>query len=220
MRMRKSTIYSGRYPTEADLAGRIGKDPNTIRKWVWAIIAGIQELKSEKIHFPMDGFVLTFVMSVDGTDCRIQEPRPFNKNWFSQKFKGAAVKYEVAIDVLTGRCVWINGPFQGSKSDIMIFRQGLKNHVPIGKLVIADKAYRGEPKFVSFPNHLDEASITELKKRVRARQETFFGRMKSFAILENTFHHKPVLERHKCCFEAVAVLVQYGIDNRRPLFTL
>ena len=62
-----------------------------------------------------------FNISVDGTDCPIHEPCPFDKAWFSQKFKGPGVKYEIAIDVLTGDCVWISGPYQASKSDIKIF---------------------------------------------------------------------------------------------------
>lgn len=213
-------FFLKKYPTEGDLASRMNKDPATIRKWVWCIILGIQELKAEKIVFPTEDSTLIFIVSVDGTDCRIEEPRPFNKSWFSQKFRGPAVKYEVALDVLTGRCVWINGPFQGSKNDLTIFRQGLKHLIPPGKYAIADKGYKGEPTCISFPNHLDDEDIKEFKKRVRARQETFFSRMKSFAVMEQRFRHKPVMEKHKACFEAVAIIVQYSIDNGSPLFSV
>lgn len=212
-------FFLKRYPTEEDMAGRLQKDPVTVRKWVWSIIFGLQELKADKICFPEDGFELVFVVTVDGTDCRIQEPRPFSKTWFSQKYKGPAVKYEVAIDVLSGRCVWVNGPFRGSKNDVTIYREGLKHLIPPGKFVIADKAYRGD-ETASPPNHLDEEDIAELKKRNRARQETFNSRLKSFKVLDDKFRHKPVMEKHKACFEAVAVLVQYGIDCGFPLFVI
>ena len=213
-------FFLKKYPTEGDMAARLKKDPGTIRKWVWAIIYGLQELRAEKIRFPVDGSHLIFLLSVDGTDCRIEEPRPFSKTWFSQKFKGAAVKYEVALDVLDGHCVWINGPFRGSKNDVTIFRQGLKNAIPAGKLVIADKGYRGEPGLVSFPNDLDDPEVREFKKRVRARQETFNARLKAFGVLSGRFRHKPVLKQHEACFVACAVIVQYGIENGSPLFSV
>lgn len=39
-----------RYPTEGDLAGRLKKDPSTIRKWVWTVIFGIQDLRAKKVN--------------------------------------------------------------------------------------------------------------------------------------------------------------------------
>lgn len=215
-------FFLKKYPDEGEMAALFKKDPVTVRKYVWMIIFGLQELKAEKVRFPTgEDCKLVFLVSVDGTDCRIQEPRPFDRTWFSQKFKGPAVKYEVALDVLTGRCAWINGPFKGGKSEITIFREeGLMDMIPDGHLAVADKGLRGEPSKVSFPNHLDPEEVAELKRRIRARQETFFARMKAFKSMSERFRHKPVLPKHKACFEAVAVLVQYGIDNGSPLFTL
>lgn len=43
-------FFLKRYPTEGDMALRLKKDPNTIRKWVWALIFGIQDLKAEKVR--------------------------------------------------------------------------------------------------------------------------------------------------------------------------
>eukprot|EP00171_Calliarthron_tuberculosum_P023094 IDg23094t1 len=40
-------------------------------------------------------------VSVDGTDCQIAEPRPFNRGWYSHKFKGPGVRYEVGIVIDT-----------------------------------------------------------------------------------------------------------------------
>ena len=50
-------------------------------------------------------------VTVDGTDFRIQEPIPFNPKWYSYKFKGPGLRYEVAICIKTGWIVWVNGPF-------------------------------------------------------------------------------------------------------------
>ena len=50
-------------------------------------------------------------ITVDGTDFRIQEPIPFNPKWYSHKFKGPGLRYEVAICIKTGCIVWVIGPF-------------------------------------------------------------------------------------------------------------
>lgn len=213
-------FFLKKYPTDGDMGTKFQKNPTTIRRWVWTVIFGLQELKATKIHFPNDGWEMTFTVSVDCTDCPIEEPRPFDRKWFSQKSKSAGVKYEVAIDVLTGNVVWVNGPFKASKSDVTIFREGLKNLLPEGKLVVGDKALRGEPESASVPNHLDHPDVAELKKRIRARQETFFARVKTFKVFREKFRHKPVMDMHQACFEAVAVVVQYGIENGSPLFRI
>ena len=64
-------------------------------------------------------------MSVDGTDCPVFEPWPFSKKMYSHKLNGPGVKYEVGVCLMTGRIVWTNGPFVGSKHDGNIFRNGL-----------------------------------------------------------------------------------------------
>jgi len=40
--------------------------------------------------------------SVDGTDCQIQEPLLFNAKWYSHKFKGPGLRYEVGVCISTG----------------------------------------------------------------------------------------------------------------------
>jgi hypothetical protein len=217
-------FFLKKYPRQDELETKMNKDAVTLRKWIWTIIYGLQDLKAEYIRFPNYGGLpntLTFIVSVDGTDCPIQEPRPFNNAWFSQKFKGPGVKYEIAVDVLTGDCVWISGPFMASKSDIKIFREdGLMALIPEGRLVIADKGYRGEPGVVSYPNHLDDEDVRDFKKRVRARHETFNGRLKTFDVLKQVFRHKPVLHQHKACLEAIAVITQCEINLGFKLFSI
>ena len=50
-------------------------------------------------------------ISVDDTACRIMEPAPFSPAWFSHKFHGPGLRYEVGISISSGYIVWINGPF-------------------------------------------------------------------------------------------------------------
>ena len=198
----------------------LDKDPATVCKWIWTITFSLQGLKATKTKFPTGNEShLIVIVSVDGTDCRIKEPQPFDQKWFSQKFKGMAVKCKVALDVLPGRCTWINGPFMGGKSKMMIFQEeSLMDLIPEEKLAVANKGLRSEPGKASFSNHLDKEKVAELKRWMRAHQKTFFACMKSFKVLSERFHHKLVMEKHKACFETVAVLVQCSIDNGFPHF--
>jgi hypothetical protein len=48
---------------------------------------------------------------VDGIDCRIREPRKIpSTEWFSQKFNGPGLTYELGIAIHQQKLVWIRGP--------------------------------------------------------------------------------------------------------------
>jgi hypothetical protein len=48
-------------------------------------------------------------LSVDCTDCRIQQKgRGFASYKFSSK---SALRYEVALDIMSGEIKWLNGPY-------------------------------------------------------------------------------------------------------------
>jgi hypothetical protein len=57
----------------------------------------------------------SFLLSVDGTHCRVQEPhsRP-NKNWFSHKHHKPCVAYEIGVHLFESRIVWVNGSFEAT----------------------------------------------------------------------------------------------------------
>ena len=50
-------------------------------------------------------------VSLNGTDCPIQEPSYFDKAWWSHKFNGPVVRYEIAVSIQTGWIVWVNSPY-------------------------------------------------------------------------------------------------------------
>ena len=67
------------------------------------------------------------LVSVDGTDFEIQEPWPYHRlhsrMWFSHKFKGPGLRYEVGLSILGGEIVWIGGPYAcGLWPDLKIFK--------------------------------------------------------------------------------------------------
>ena len=84
-------------------------------------------------------------ISIDGTDCMIPEQFPFDGMWYSHKFKGPGLRYEVGICILTRRMVWIMGGYPcGAYPDLKIFREGLSELLEEGEKVIADGEYKGE----------------------------------------------------------------------------
>jgi len=157
---------------------------------------------------------------VDGVHCPINEPQhetlSKNTKFYSHKFKGPALDYEIAIHLYENKVVWVNSPFNALKHDITIFRSALKGKIPKGKLVVADLGYRGEKGIVAIPNSHDTWEVQEFKGRARARQESFNKKIKNYKVLTEKFRHG--VEKHKMCFEACCVLGQYQLENGSPLF--
>ena len=162
-----------------------------------------------------------FVLSVDGTHCAIREPRlQPDRMWFSHKLNKPGLSYEIGLELFESRVAWINGPYKAGESDLTIFRKedGLKSKLPAGKLLIADKGYNNEEQICT-PNVFDSDELKNFKSRARARHETFNGRIKEFRILSERFRSNNI-EFHQTVFEAVCVLVQFSIENDRPLLSL
>lgn len=160
---------------------------------------------------------IVFFLSVDGTHCPIQEPRPFSTKWSSFKLGGKpGVNYEIGLSIKQSKLIWINGPTApGEQNDLAVFRQGLKARLPPGKRIIADKGYCGEDEFVSTYNELDPRELASFKERVCARHETFNKRVKMFSCLTKPFRHG--VENHKIAFEAICVLTILDFEHS-PLF--
>ncbi len=140
------------YDTEHVMAGRWGLDEETIRRRVRDCISKIQQLKAAKVVWGGFNEEDTFIITVDGTHCRIQEVRTDpGAKWYSHKFNAAGVTYELGIAIRSNRLVWINGPFPASQHDITTFRlaQGLKELIPDGKRAIGDSGHKGEPAKIS-----------------------------------------------------------------------
>lgn len=194
---------------------------------LWRWVRFIAALTAKKIKWdPLldDPNSEVFIVTVDGTNFRTTEKKhpTLNKDpkMFDKKSNGAGVKYEVAIAVFRSKVVSILGPFPASVHDMTVFRMKLKDQIPCGKLAIADGGYEsylnGEDQKLSIPNTYDSKALANFKTRARLRQETFNGRLKTFACLKQIFRHS--IDKHKLAFEAVCVTVQYQMDNGAPLF--
>jgi hypothetical protein len=149
-------------------------------------------------------------MTVDCTDTPINEQFPFSKRWYSFKFKGPGVRYEVGVCIQTGDIVWINGPFEpGEWNDLTIFRHELKGRLGPDEMVEVDRGYAGEPK-VRTPDHFVSLSDKKAKAKARSRHETVNKRLKQFKVLREQFRHP--IQKHQMCFRAVAVCTQLSFE--------
>lgn len=152
----------------------------------------------------------TVKVSLDGTDFKIREPVPFSKKWFSHKFKGAGIRYEIGISIGGGEIVWASGGLPcGDWPDLKIARQ-LYIHYAKNEITLADKGYRDATYFKQ-PTSLHE-------KRILARHETLNGRLKNFKILSSKYRHP--LKKHPRVFHAVVNIVQVCLVNGESLFQL
>ena len=164
------------------------------------------------------------LISVHGTDFQVYRQKGSYKFWYGFKFKKRGVRYEVGVSIVNGDIVWINGPFPcGHFNDIKIFRTALKNILENGERVEADDRYVAEaPTYVLCPKAIRSVEVsTEEKKlaqRIRSRQETVNKRFKQFGCLRQIFRHP--IEKHACCFRAVAIVTQISMQNGSPLFAI
>jgi hypothetical protein len=211
------------YDTEHVLSGRWGLNEETIRLRIREYVGKIQQLKDMKVQWGGFADDETFIISVDGIHCEIQEVRKDpGAKWYSHKINAAGVAYELGIAIRSNRLVWIKGPFPASKHDITIFRgeddpgNSLKSMIPDGKRAIGDSGYRGEPSKIALTRDGDSAAVKKFKARVKARHESFNSRLKSFNILDDAFRHG--FDNHQKAFESVCICVQYDIENGHGLF--
>lgn len=163
------------------------------------------------------------MISVDGIDCAVQEPYPFSERIFSKKLNGPGFKYEVGVCIATGDIVWINGPFEAGMHDVTIFQDhGLKDALCDDECVEVDNGYNGDDCFKN-PRIAQSREDRKQKSRVRARHEIENGRLKQFAVLDAVFRHNDSKkfsrkEKHRICFNAVAVITQLGFELEGGLY--
>jgi hypothetical protein len=122
-----------------------------------------------------------------------------NPLYFSFKHKRAGLLYEVGMSIHEERCVWINGPYPGGKTnDKGVFNDKLRAKIPAGKRVLGDSGYdsKRDSDIVTTKRVKDSAVVRKVKRRVLARHE----------------------DVHKSAFEAVAVICQYQLELGSPLF--
>ena len=86
--------------------------------------------------------------------------------------------------------------------------------IPEGQLAIGDSGYSISDRTAVIQDG-EIPEVLDFKNRARARQENINKRLKRFDIIGTRFryHH----DNHRVVFEACVVLVQYDIENGRPM---
>ena len=142
---------------------------------------------------------------------------------YDHKHNSCGFKYEIALRIYEPKIVSINGPIRCGKGDCDVFREdGLKEKMRStpGKMGIADGGYQmGKEEDIGYLCILNSRNSRELrrfKSRSCCRHESLNGRFNNFGILQQTFRHG--MQSHGVAFEAVAVIVQYQMDNGAPIF--
>jgi IS5 family transposase len=158
-----------------------------MREQTWKYVEKIAALKPMKILWPADNdWKTTFIISVDGTHAHINEPRDLlvkkNEKWYSHKHNSAGLNYEIAVSLFKSKIVHAKSGDPASFHDMTEFRMELKNKIPPGKRVVADKVYDvdDERHLLSTHNQFDTTEVKEFKKNARARHETINARLKVF----------------------------------------
>ena len=146
-------------------------------------------------------------VTVDGTDFRIKDPSPFSTSWYSHKYKGPGVRYEVAICIATGWIVWFSGPYRcGSWPDLSIARDGLHFMLEDGERYIADGGYKCEEALI--PDDAVTFYERYYMSSARARHETINQLFKQWKIIGNRFSRDP--SKHGLFAHSIANIVQLG----------
>ena len=70
----------------------------------------------------------TIFFSLNSIDFPINKPYPFLDKWFSHKFKGARLRYEIGLCICSLDIIWISRPFLcGKYPDLSIVYAGILN---------------------------------------------------------------------------------------------
>ena len=89
-------------------------------------------------------------MSLDATDCPVQEAHPFDRELYSFKFNGAGLKYEIGVSIRGGNIVWVYGGVPcGEYSDLTLAREAIVHRLSPHERVVDDKVYLDHRFFVT-----------------------------------------------------------------------
>lgn len=198
-----------------------GADRTRVGRLKWIYIEKIACLKPVKIVWP-ENFDETFIASVDGTHAQTTEPRDaqYRKNSknYSHKFHMPGRNFELVIDLWRNRCISAKVSDRASAHDLTAFRAQLKNLIPAGKRVIADKGYisqqNGDHLQLATPNPLDSEEVKAFKSKARARHEKFNALLKIYLCLTKRFTQG--IDKLQLCFDAVLVITQFAIEDEGP----
>ena len=204
-------------PVHLKLTGCKSRD--TFRQWVNRFAAAIADLETSVIDLnnrfkDWDGKTQC-LLCIDGTDIPIFEPGDRSTLWWSHKFNGPGIRYEVATCIHTGDIVWFRGPFPCNFSDREIFDTFLAKKLVPGEAVEADSGYTGRVQIFT-PGVAKNRMVRKQKSQVRGRHENVNGRLKVFGVMKHW--DNPDTGKHGVFARCVAVIVQLSFTLGEKLY--
>lgn len=128
---------------------------------------------------------------------------------------GAALRYEVALSIVSGVIVWVARPYPcGRYPNLRIYPEKLKLRLRPWEKVIADHGFPDPCDLL----HAYAANFDGYHRAVRARHETVNGRLKRFNVLTDVFCHRR--ELHSVFVYAVLHVTNLVMTFEEPLFAL
>ena len=195
------------------------KSRDTFRQWVRRFANAVANLESKLIVFEnrfknWNGRTQCLI-SIDGTDVQINEPGDRSSLWWSHKYNGPGVRYEVGVCIRTAHIVWFRGPFPCNVSDKEIFDTFLAHKLIPGEAVEADSGYRGRSQ-IFLPGEAQTRKARKQKSQVRGRHENINARLKVFGVMQ--FWANPDTGKHGLFARCVAIIVQLSFTLDEKLY--
>ncbi|KAI2510184.1 hypothetical protein MHU86_4216 [Fragilaria crotonensis] len=130
------------YATEDVLSTIAAVSRKTYRFWTWIVLMIIAKKKNDVIRWEnrfRSDRARPARLQLMGLTSRLRAD-PFDSQWFSHKFRGPGLRYEMAVCIQTGDIVWVNGPYKcGKWPDVKIFKSRLMHLLGDDEMVEADR---------------------------------------------------------------------------------
>jgi hypothetical protein len=151
----------------------------------------------------------------DGTDIPIYEPGHRSSIWWSHKFNGPGIRYEIATCIQTGDIVWFRGPFPCNTHDRTIFDTYLAKELMPWEGVEADSGYTGRTQV--FRRGVGKTrKDRKQKSQVGGRHENMNGRLKVFGVMKRWNNPDPA--KQYIFARCVAIIVQISFSLGEKLY--
>ena len=107
------------------------------------------------------------------------EPSPFNPKWYSHKFHGPGIRYEIGICIRTGHVVWAYGGLPcGEWPDLRLARSHFILKLQAGEKAIADRGYNDQNFLIS------QTALMTRRKNKYCKARNFKRAIKTVLLLE------------------------------------
>ena len=128
-------------------------------------------------------------MTLDGTDFMIYDVKPFDSSWYSHKFKGAGMRYEIGLSINTGDIVWFGGGYKaGHFNDLSMARSDFVSYLWKDKKVLGDKGYNDSRYFIYLKYETSNITKATLKS-IMTWHKNINARVNIFDCMRQLFRH-------------------------------